>query len=138
MTDIRKVTDDFAVSPQLAPEDMASLAGRFALVINNRPDGEETGQPCGEDIETAARAAGLDYVAVPVTGLPAQEEIEAFREALAGADGPVLAFCRSGMRSIVTWAAGEAGQGRATDDLRRLGADAGYDLGPPLQRLLGP
>ena len=135
--DIRPVTERFAVASQLSPDDVAGLAGRYVLLINNRPDGEETGQPCGEEIEAAAQAAGLAYAAVPIAGLPGPGEIAAVRDAVAAADGPVLAFCRSGMRSIVAWAAGEADQGRAPDELRRLGADAGYDLGPPLQRLLG-
>ena len=136
MSDIRKVTDDFAVSPQLAPEDLASLAGRFALVINNRPDGEESGQPCGEVIEKAAREAGLSYLAIPVAGMPGPGEVAAMRDAIAGAEGPVLAFCRSGMRCLVTWAAGEAGAGRPVHELRSVGAEAGYDIGPALQRLL--
>jgi uncharacterized protein (TIGR01244 family) len=134
--DIRRVTDDFSVAPQLAPEDMAGLAGRFALVINNRPDGEETGQPCGEDVAQAARAAGLAYAAIPVTGPPGAPEVEAMRRAVSEASGPVLAYCRTGTRCIVTWALGEALQGRPSGELTRLGAEAGYDLAPPLQMLL--
>jgi uncharacterized protein (TIGR01244 family) len=134
--DIRRVTDNFAVAPQLLPEDMAGLAGRFTLVINNRPDGEETGQPCGEEVAEAARAAGLAYTAIPVTGAPQAADVEALRQAVAGAAGPVLAYCRTGTRCIVTWALGEALEGRPLGELTRLGAEAGYDLGPPLQTLL--
>jgi uncharacterized protein (TIGR01244 family) len=134
--DIRRVTDNFAVAPQLLPEDMAGLAGRFTLVINNRPDGEETGQPCGEEVAEAARAAGLVYTAIPVTGAPQAADVEALRQAVAGAAGPVLAYCRTGTRCIVTWALGEALEGRPLGELARLGAEAGYDLGPPLQTLL--
>jgi uncharacterized protein (TIGR01244 family) len=137
VADIRKVTEDFAVAPQLTPEDLPALAGRFTLIINNRPDGEETGQPCGEEIEAAARAAGLGYYALPITGLPAPAEAEAMRQATEAAGGPVLAFCRTGTRCIVAWAYGQAQAGRPVEDLRRLGAEAGYDIGPPLQRLLG-
>lgn len=137
MSEIRKVTDDFAVSSQLAPKDLSEFAGRFALVINNRPDGEESGQPCGEEIEAAAREAGLAYVAIPVAGMPGPAEIDAMREAIGDAGGPVLAFCRSGMRCLVTWAAGEAQAGRPLDELRSIGAEAGYDIGPALQRVLG-
>jgi protein tyrosine phosphatase (PTP) superfamily phosphohydrolase (DUF442 family) len=63
------------------------------------------GPACGEEIEAAAQAAGLAYAAVPIAGLPGPGEIAAVRDAVAAADGPVLAFCRSGMRSIVAWAA---------------------------------
>ena len=132
MADIRSVTDAFAVAPQLRPEEIAGLAGRFALIVNNRPDGEETAQPSGAEIERAANAAGLSYVAIPVRGFPGEREVAAMRAAMQAADGPVLAYCRSGMRCIVAWAIGEALTGRPVGELRDLGARAGYDLGPAL------
>ena len=136
MPSIRQVTDDFAVAPQLAPEDVPALAGRFSVLINNRPDGEAPGQPSHGELETAARAAGLDYAFVPISGPPRREQVEAMRQAMARARGPALAFCRSGTRSIVVWALAEALGGRPPDELRRIGARAGYDLGPALQALL--
>ncbi len=127
--DIRTVTGAFSTAPQLAPEDMAEAAARgFALVINNRPDGEAPGQPTAAEMETAARAAGLDYVFIPVVGGPTPEQVAAVRAAVDGADGPVLAFCRSGTRSIVTWARGRAGEDMPRDELVELGRAAGYDL----------
>ena len=137
MADIRPVTDHFAVAPQLRPEDVAGLAGRFTLIINNRPDGEETAQPSGAAIEQAAAAAGLGYVAIPIRGLPGDAQVAAVRQAVQAADGPVLAFCRSGTRCIVAWAAGEALAGRPVAELRGLGARAGYDLAPALDAILG-
>lgn len=130
MADIRKVTEDFAVAPQIAPEDMAQAArDGFVLVINNRPDGEAPDQPASADMAAAAKAAGLAYVHIPVRGGPTPGQVEAVAEAVAGAKGPVLAFCRSGTRSINTWSLGQAGLGaRPRDELVRLGADAGYDL----------
>ena len=136
MADIRSVTEAFAVSPQLTSADLPELAGRFRLVINNRPDGEETGQPCGEEIEAAARAAGLDYRAIPISGPPGDAEVMAVRAALEAADGPVLAYCRSGMRCIVAWSVAEAQAGRPIDEVRGLAAAAGYDVAGPLQALL--
>jgi uncharacterized protein (TIGR01244 family) len=135
MADIRPVTDRFAVAPQLQPEDLPALAGRFRLIVNNRPDGEETGQPCGEAIAAAAEAAGLAYREIPIRGHPGRAEVAALRAAVDGAGGPVLAFCRSGTRSIMTWALAEAEAGRPLDELARLGADAGYDLRPLLASL---
>ena len=127
--DIRTVTGAFAVAPQLAPQDMAEVAARgFALVINNRPDGEAPGQPDDQEMAAAARAAGLDHLHIPVIGAPGSAEVEAVRAAVAGADGPVLAFCRSGTRSIVTWARGRAGSDMSREDLIELGRAAGYDL----------
>ena len=130
MTDIRQVTPDFAVAPQLAPSDMAEAAKRgFKLVINNRPDGEDPSQPSSAEMEAAVRAAGMDYVHIPVRGGPTPEQVEQNREAVDAAGGPVLAFCRSGTRSIVTWSVGQALAGR--QDRQALvdqGAAAGYDL----------
>jgi uncharacterized protein (TIGR01244 family) len=101
----------------------------FVLVINNRPDGEVPDQPASAEMAAAAKAAGLAYVHIPVRGGPTPDQVEAVAEAVAGAQGPVLAFCRSGTRSIITWSLGQAASGtRPRDELVRLGADAGYDL----------
>jgi len=130
MTDFRTVTDTFSVSPQISPADVAAAAAQgFTLIINNRPDGEAPGQPTGEEIEAAARAAGLDYLNAPVVGRPGPAQVEAVRQAVAGAKGKVLAYCRSGTRSICTWAMGQAGA-VDRDQLLRQGAAAGYDLAP--------
>jgi uncharacterized protein (TIGR01244 family) len=129
MPDIRPVTPEFATAPQLAPEDMAEAAARgYRLVINNRPDGESPEQPASATMESAARAAGLDYVAVPFSGPPGPAQVQAVRRAVAGADGPVLAFCRSGTRSITAWALGQAQDGRDPAELMRLAANVGYDV----------
>jgi len=130
MADIRPVTEDFAVAPQLAPSDMAEAAARgFRLVINNRPDGEAPDQPASAEMARAAHEAGLDYLHIPVVGGPQAAQVEAVRQAVGSVDGPVLAFCRSGTRCIVTWAIGQAIAGERTrEELIRLGRDAGYDL----------
>lgn len=134
MTDFRRVTDDYSVAPQIAPEDMALAAEQgFSLVINNRPDGEAAGQPPSAVMEAAAWAAGLDYLYNPVRGAPNPDNVRAQAAAIAQAKGPVLAFCRSGTRSIVTWSLGQAQSGaRERAELVRLGAAAGYDLAPVL------
>lgn len=130
MSDFRRVTSDFLVSPQIAPADLAEAAALgVTLVINNRPDDEVPDQPSSATMEAAARAAGMDYVHIPVRGGPTPEQVEAQREAIENADGPVLAFCRSGTRSIVTWSLGQALSGaRPRRELLTLGAAAGYDL----------
>lgn len=130
MADIRQVTEDFAVAPQLSPQDMAEVAARgFKLVVNNRPDGEVEGQPSSTEMHDAAEAAGLDYRHIPVRGGPGAAEVSGVQAAVDAAGGPVLAFCRSGTRSINTWAIGQAGSGRRSREaLIRLGREAGYDL----------
>lgn len=130
MSDFRRVTDSLSVSPQITESDLARAAAEgFVLVINNRPDGEDPSQPTSATIEAAARAAGLDYVHIPVRGGPGPEQVEAVRRAVEGAKGPILAFCRSGTRSIVTWSIGQALSGAADrETLVQQGAAAGYDL----------
>jgi len=133
MTQFRKVTDALSVSPQITPDEaQTAAADGFVLIINNRPDGESPDQPSGRQIESAARAAGADYLYIPISGRPSAEQARAQAEAVAEARGPVLAFCRSGTRSITTWALGEAARGRDPGELVRLAADAGYDLSPLL------
>jgi len=130
MTDFRRVTDTLSVSPQITTEDVArAKAEGFSLIVNNRPDGEDPSQPTSAEIEAAAKAAGLAYLHVPVRGGPTQEQVDAVREAVEAADGPVLAFCRSGTRSIVTWSIGQALSGAADrETLVKQGYEAGYDL----------
>lgn len=105
-----------------------AAAEGFVLVINNRPDGEDPSQPSSAAIEAAARAAGLDYLYVPVRGGPTPDQVETVRDAVEAANGPVLAFCRSGTRSIVTWSIGQALAGADRQTLVEQGLNAGYDL----------
>ena len=130
MTDIRRIDDSISVAPQIAVEDIAAIkAAGFTAIVNNRPDDEEGGQPAGEAIRAAAAAAGLTYAAIPVTHAGfSYPQIEAMAEALAGADGPVLAFCRSGTRSCNLWALAQAKNGVDPDELIAKGAGAGYNL----------
>jgi uncharacterized protein (TIGR01244 family) len=130
MAEFRKVTADFSVAPQISVADVATAAAQgFTLVINNRPEGESPDQVPGPAIEAAAKAAGLDYVHIPVRGGPSPDQVEAQFAAVSEAKGPVLAYCRSGTRSIMTWSLGQAQSGqRSRDELVSLGAGAGYDL----------
>jgi uncharacterized protein (TIGR01244 family) len=100
------------------------------MIVNNRPDEEEPGQPSAAELEAAARAAGLDYRHVPVGSGFSASQVEAMTEALEAAQGAVLAFCRSGTRSTLLWALARSQQGDAADELTRKAAAAGYDLRP--------
>jgi len=133
MPDFRRVTDRVSVSPQitLADIDAAARLG-FRQVINNRPDGESPDQPPSTAFEAAAARAGLAYAHVPVRGGPTPQQAQTMRELIEGADGPTLAFCRSGTRSIVSWALGQAMAGAPRAELVAAGAAAGYDLDPVL------
>lgn len=126
----RRLTDDFHVAPQIATADIAAAAQQgFALIINNRPDGEDPEAPQGDAIAAAAAAAGLGYVAVPVGhGGFSHAQLDAFDAARAAHPGKALAYCRSGTRSTHLWALASARGGVGTDDLCAAAADAGYDL----------
>lgn len=130
MADFRPVTEDLSVAPQISVEDVQEAARQgFRTIINNRPDNEEPGQPSSHQIEAAAKAAGLEYFHVPVRGAPTPEQVETTNRILADAPAPVLAYCRSGTRSITTWSLGQAVSGaRGRDELKALGRQAGYDL----------
>ncbi len=100
--EIREVDEDFAVAGQISPESMARLAERgFVAVICNRPDAEEPGQPGIDAMRAAAQDAGLAFHHIPVSGGTFPEPaIAAFRAVRLGTDGPMLAYCRTGTRSI--------------------------------------
>jgi len=104
------------------------------LVINNRPEGESPDQTPGPEIEAAARAAGLDYCAIPITHAGFSEpQVTAMAEALARSNGKVLAYCRSGTRSTLLWALAQALEGRDPESVAQAAAAAGYDVGPVRQ-----
>ncbi|MGE0776411.1 MAG: TIGR01244 family sulfur transferase [Sphingomonadaceae bacterium] len=134
----RKVDDSISVAGQLSPEDIAEAARQgFTFIINNRPDGEQPGQPSGAEMEAAARTAGLGYAAIPITHAGfTKEQVTAMAAALESAPGPVLAFCRSGTRSTFVWALARARAGDDAASLAAKAAGAGYDLTPigPLLR----
>ena len=129
MTEFRAVSGRLSVAGQIAPADVATAKRQgVALVINNRPEGESPDQPPGADIEAACRAAGVAYMALPIRGRPDSEQSAAMKAAIDGAGGPVLAFCRSGARSISAWALGEALAGGDRGAILAAAGGAGYDL----------
>jgi uncharacterized protein (TIGR01244 family) len=134
------LTKDISVASQIGVGDVAeaALIG-VKLIINNRPEDESDDQTPGPDIEAAARSAGLDYMAIPVTHSGFSEpQVRAMAQAMKKAEGPVLAYCRSGTRSTLLWALAEASQGGDPDALTNMAAKAGYDVSPirPLMDML--
>lgn len=124
------IAPNFFVAPQITPEEIAAAKARgVTLIINNRPDNEEPGQPKGADLEKAARAAGLAYAAIPVKGgIVGAGDLDALDAALAKNDGATLAFCRSGMRSTLLWALARVRAGEDIDVVITSAAEAGYDI----------
>src|SRR3954453_367025 len=122
---IRRLDERTLVSGQIAPEDIAGLAEQgITVLVNNRPDGEESGQPMAADLEAAADEAGIAYRHVPIIRGIGPADVEAMQEAIGAAgDGQVLAFCRSGMRSALASALAQRGQGVSREEVeQRLAA----------------
>lgn len=96
-----QLSPQLSVRPQVLPEEIASLAeAGFKGIINNRPNGEAPDQPTSDEIEAEAKRRGLAYWHIPVIpGQATQDDARAFAQALREADGPVVAFCRTGNRS---------------------------------------
>lgn len=132
MSGFRRLTENVMVSPQLALEDVAAAAAAgVAMIVNNRPDGEDPDAPQGADIGAAAAAAGLNYVEIPVGHAGFSEpQVDAMIAALEQAEGPILAYCRSGTRSTFLWALAQAKQGESPDAIARAAMQAGYDISP--------
>lgn len=137
MSDFRQLSPSVLASPQITPEDLTQAAALgVKLVINNRPDGEAPEEPQGPEIEAAARALGMDYVAIPIShaGFSAPQ-VEAMQQALDRAEGPVLAYCRSGTRSTLLWALAQAKDGMEPDGIAAAAQAAGYDVAPVRQAM---
>lgn len=136
----RRLTDSVLASPQISLADLAEArALGVDLVINNRPEGESDDQVPGTEIEAAAKALGMHYVAIPVTHSGfSGPQVEAMSAALAKSEGKVLAYCRSGTRSTLLWALAQASQGADLEEVTAQAASAGYDVTPvrPLMDML--
>lgn len=124
--EIRPLTDSYAVSPQISPEDVPEIAAQgYEVVICNRPDAEVPVELKAGVLQAAVEAAGLRFVLNPVVGgALSMENVTAQRAALDG-DAKVLAYCASGNRSSIVWALANAGRA-PTDELIGAGAKYGY------------
>ncbi|MEQ8331874.1 TIGR01244 family sulfur transferase [Nisaea sp.] len=137
--DFKRISEIYAAKGQIFPQEMKELADLgFRTVINNRPDGEEAGQPVDAELKAAAEAAGLSYAYIPMT-LPtlSPDLVKQHHAAIEASDGPVFAFCRSGTRSTILWALTQVCfHGKSISDVTSAAAEQGYDLsamGPMLE-----
>ena len=137
--DLRKLSDDITVAPQIAMEELADAARLgFKTIICNRPDGEEPGQPVAEDMADAAADSGMTFAHQPViSGHLSFEDVDQFGKLLEDLPKPILAYCRSGTRCSTLWALSQAKQGDI-DEILQACANAGYDysgMRPTLESL---
>lgn len=131
MVKVTYITPGFAVAPALDPADFTRVAELgFRTVINNRPDAEEKGQPQSGELRAHAESHGLAYRHVPArkSDIFTDPVVEGMADALQSAQGPILAHCKSGLRSAIVWAAASA-RGIPVDQILEALAAAGFDLG---------
>ena len=129
---IRQLDDKVMVSGQIAPHEVGGLAEQgVTMLVNNRPDGEESDQPLAGEIADAAAAAGIGYRFVPIIRGIGPADVESMQEALREAgDGKLLAFCRSGTRSALAIALAKREEGASAEEVVQQLNQAGFDHSP--------
>lgn len=130
MPEIVYITPDFAIAGALEPQDFAAVASKgFKAILNNRPEGEEEGQLTSRAEAELAWQAGLRYRFLPLDKheLFTDPVVEDMIASLDELEGPVLAHCKSGLRSAIVWAAAKA-RSIPVDDVLAALQKAGQDL----------
>lgn len=127
--EIKKISPFLSVSPQIYPAHVERLAAQgFRTIINNRPDNETDDQPLGKELSEEALKHGIEFINIPVIpGELTEQNVKEFGEAMSRVTGPVLAYCRSGMRSTSLWALYEA-RHMGSDAIINFASTIGYDL----------
>lgn len=127
--DLRFVAPDLSVTAQIGAADVGVAASKgFRSIIINRPDGEGDNQTPSEEILAAASRQGLQARYLPVEGGKVTDANAAeFRSAMEDLPAPVLAYCRTGTRSMTLWALSQAGH-LSTEAILETAKRAGYDL----------
>lgn len=132
------ITPMIAVTGTLEASDFAEI-GRlgFKSVVNNRPDGEEDGQPTAHREAVMAWRAGLAYRYAPAAKHQVLDEqvVEAVADALSELPGPILLHCKSGQRSAILWAAASVRGGFPLECALAAARAAGFDLEPLSEEL---
>jgi sulfide:quinone oxidoreductase len=135
--DIRYLSAELAVSPQILASDIAAVKGAgFRAMICNRPDGEGPDQPLFHEIAQAADAAGITAIYLPAeSGKVSDEQGQAFGAAFAALPKPVLAYCRTGMRSTTMWALSESRK-QPLINIIESAQHVGFDLKAVVRRII--
>lgn len=136
---IKRLTPDLAVGPQVSESEIATLAALgFRSIICNRPDGESEDQPAFASLEAAATKRGLETRYIPVVASKiAGTDIERFRDALLELPKPIFAFCRTGTRAALLWALAN-NDVLTADERMRTAAAHGFDLTAFRDRIAEP
>jgi len=128
--ELKRFNDNFTVSGQLRAEDLPALreAG-VKYLICNRPDQEAADQPSYAELSQAAADLGMQMHHLPVVhDFINSAQVRAFDELLQGMDGPVHAFCRSGLRSATLWSLAQVQHGANVDEVVQAATANGFDF----------
>ncbi|MDE2296656.1 MAG: TIGR01244 family phosphatase, partial [Burkholderiales bacterium] len=108
--ELHTLVPELSVAAQIAASDLAALhAAGYRAIICNRPDGEGADQPNYSEIAQAALGLGIATRYLPaVSGQVTDAEGAAFGALMRELPRPVLAYCRTGIRSTTMWALSEA------------------------------
>lgn len=132
-----KIDEKLAVAPQISIDDVAQIAALgYGLIVCNRPDGEDVGQPEFSQIKSTANAAGLQAIYQPIT--PPTLTVEAakqFGAQVAASDTPVFAYCRTGTRCVTLWAINKCEAGADIDELSSFCENLGYGVSGALSAI---
>ncbi len=134
--EIRHLAPGLAVSEQISPNQMTELkhAG-FRSIICNRPDGEGADQPLFAEISRAAQELDIEAHYLPAeSGKVSDAQAVAFGQLLAELPKPVLAYCRTGMRSTTMWALSQSSQ-QPLPQIVDAAKKAGFDMKGVVRRI---
>ena len=102
MKPLTRIDDNFSSSPQIDVYDLAEIqAAGFKTVICNRPDDEDGGAHADHALlESTARTLGLEFFYLQVVpGQINDSHVSQFKTAIETLPGPVLGYCKLGMRA---------------------------------------
>ncbi|MGK5736288.1 TIGR01244 family sulfur transferase [Acinetobacter junii] len=134
---LKQVNQEFYVADQISQRDVAELANKgIKTIICNRPDGEGADQPNIIEIQEVASTHGIQVEYLPVvSGRVTDEQAEEFKSVYQSAQKPILAFCRTGTRSITLWGLSQV-SGLSLDQMLLVSKTLGYDLQGLVPRIL--
>ena len=134
--DIRSLAPGLSVTGQLHPDDVVTLKNAgYRAIICNRPDGEGSDQALFADIERAAQQHGMQAHYLPAdTSKVSDEQAELFGKLLETLPKPIVAYCRSGMRSTTLWALSQA-RAQPLEQIVDAAKKAGFDMASVARRI---
>jgi sulfide:quinone oxidoreductase len=134
---VKHLTKELSVSPQIDLNQMSAIReSGFRSIVCNRTDAEAPNQPSYEEVRRAAADTGIEARYVPVaSGKIENDDVHRFKAEIAALPKPVLAYCRTGMRSATLWALSEAEKGEPLPEILGVAKAAGYDLTAAVSRL---